>query len=278
MGDAGPPGAEPEPDTRAVRRAAHSRWRWAVPIVLVATGVLLATSARAHPGRSVTDTSHDRLADLVAAQQRSADAATAQQRVLRARVNALASAEAGTDARVAAQQSAAAALEGPAGLTPVTGSGYRVSLDDAPKGAAVETGYPDPTPDDLVVHQQDVQGVVNALWAGGAQAMTIMGQRVVSTSAVRCVGNTLLLQGRVYSPPFVVTAIGDPVQLAAAVDDAPSVQIFRQYVHVYGLRFSARTLDSVTLPAFDGPLVVSYASPVPAATATAAASPPPEGP
>ncbi|HEY5334771.1 MAG TPA: DUF881 domain-containing protein [Mycobacteriales bacterium] len=244
----------------------------------MATGILLATSARAHPGRSVADTSHDRLADLVAAQQRSADAATAQQRQLRAQVNALASAEAGTDARVATQQAAAAALAGPAGLTPVTGAAYRVSLDDAPKGASVEAGYPDPTPDDLVVHQQDVQGVVNALWAGGARAMTIMDQRVVSTSAVRCVGNTLLLQGRVYSPPFVVTAIRDPARLAAAVDAAPPVQIFRQYVHVYGLRFVTRTLSSVTLPAFDGPLAVSYASPVPKATATDSARPTSEGP
>ncbi len=233
-----------------------------MPVVLVATGLLLATSQRTHPGSSVSDTTHDRLANLVAAQQRAADAATDQQRTLRARVDALASAQAGTDARVAAQQSAAAALAGPAGLTPVTGPAYRVSLDDAPKGAPVLAGYPAPTPDDLVVHQQDVQAVVNALWAGGARAMTIMDQRVVSTSAVRCVGNTLLLQGRVYSPPFVVTAVGDPARLAASVDAAPAVQIYRQYVHVYGLRFTTRTLGSVTLPAFTGPLAVSYASPL----------------
>ena len=50
--------------------------------------------------------------------------------------------------------------------------------------------------DDLVVHQGDVQAVVNALWAGGAEAMSIMDVRVISTSAVRCVGNTLLLHGR----------------------------------------------------------------------------------
>ncbi|HEX7354793.1 MAG TPA: DUF881 domain-containing protein [Mycobacteriales bacterium] len=211
----------------------------------------------------MTDTTHDRLANLVAAQQRSANQATARQRLLRAQVDALASAQAGTDARVAAQQSAAAALAGPAGLTPVTGPAYRVSLDDAPKGAPVEAGYPPPTPDDLVVHQQDVQAVVNALWAGGAQAMMIMDQRVVSTSAVRCVGNTLLLQGRVYSPPFVVTAVGDPARLAAAVDAAPAVQIYRQYVRVYGLRFTTRTLGSVTLPAFTGPLSLAYASPLP---------------
>ena len=67
--------------------------------------------------------------------------------------------------------------------------------------------------DDVVVHQQDVQGVVNALWRGGAEAMMVMDQRIISTSAVRCVGNTLILQGRVYSPPFTVTATGDPALL-----------------------------------------------------------------
>ena len=79
-----------------------------------------------------------------------------------------------------------------------------VALDDAPPQARsrpLPPGIPSPTPDDLVVHQQDIQGVVNALWAGGAEAMTLMGQRVIATTAVRCVGNTLLLHGAVYSPP-----------------------------------------------------------------------------
>ena len=48
--------------------------------------------------------------------------------------------------------------------------------------------------------------VVNAVWAAGADGVAIMNQRLVATSAVRCVGNVLLLQGRTYSPPFVVTA------------------------------------------------------------------------
>ena len=65
-------------------------------------------------------------------------------------------------------------------------------------------------PDDLVVHQQDVQAVVNALWRGGADGVQIMDQRLIATSAVRCVGNTLILQGRVYSPPYTITAVGDP--------------------------------------------------------------------
>jgi uncharacterized protein YlxW (UPF0749 family) len=54
---------------------------------------------------------------------------------------------------------------------------------------------------DLVIHSQDVQAVVNGLWKAGAEAVAINGQRLVSTSAVLCVGNTLLLNGTVHSPP-----------------------------------------------------------------------------
>jgi uncharacterized protein YlxW (UPF0749 family) len=244
-------------------------WRLSVPVVLVLAGLLVATSAKAQPGRTVTDTTHSRLADLVAAQQQQVAAAVAAQQQLEQQVQALTSEQAGTNAGVRAQQSAAAALAGPAGLQAATGPAYVVSLDDAPRGAPVATGYPTPTPDDLVVHQQDVQAVVNALWAGGATAMTIMGQRVVSTSAVRCVGNTLLLQGRVYSPPFVVQAIGDPARLAASVRAAPAVQIYEEYVKAYGLRLSTRTLSSITVPAYDGPLDLTHATPIsPAPTPT----------
>jgi uncharacterized protein YlxW (UPF0749 family) len=117
-----------------------------------------------------------------------------------------------------------------------------------------------PTPDDLVVHQQDVQAVVNALWAGGARAMTIMGKRIISTTAVKCVGNTLLLQGVVYSPPFVVTAIGDPVKLRRALDDARDVQIYLEYVAAYGLGYQVADFTRRTVPGYGGPLGLRYAS------------------
>ena len=63
--------------------------------------------------------------------------------------------------------------------------------------------------------------MVNALWAGGAEAMTIMGERVIATTAVRCVGNTLLLHGRVHSPPFTVAAIS--VSATWSVVSSPAV-------------------------------------------------------
>ena len=115
------------------------------------------------------------------------------------------------------------------------------------------------SPDDLVVHQQDVQAVVNALWAGGAEAMQIMDQRVISTSAVRCVGNTLILQGRVYSPPYEITAIGDPDRLYEALDAAPRGATYRYYVDTYGLVYETRAAAQTTLPGYDGSLELMHA-------------------
>jgi uncharacterized protein YlxW (UPF0749 family) len=112
----------------------------------------------------------------------------------------------------------------------------------------------DTSPDDLVVHQQDVQAVVNALWTGGAEAMQIMDQRVITTSAVRCVGNTLILQGRVYSPPFRITAIGDPQRLRDALDSSPGVQLYRYYADTFGLGYEVEQRTGVRLPGYDGSL------------------------
>lgn len=106
--------------------------------------------------------------------------------------------------------------------------------------------------DDYVVHQQDVQAVVNALWEGGAEAMMLMDQRVISTSAVRCVGNTLILQGRVYSPPYVITAIGDQSALTAALEASPTVGIYLQWVQAAGLGYDVKTVQEATFPAYAG--------------------------
>jgi len=82
---------------------------------------------------------------------------------------------------------------------------------------------------------------------------------VLTTSAVRCIGNTLLLQGRTYSPPFVITAIGNPATLRAGLDRQPGVQLFQRYVQRYQLGFAVRVLDQVTLSGYDGPISMASA-------------------
>jgi uncharacterized protein YlxW (UPF0749 family) len=116
-----------------------------------------------------------------------------------------------------------------------------------------------PTADDLVVHQQDIQGVVNALWAGGARAIQIMDQRIVATSAVRCVGNTLILHGRVYSPPYVVSAVGDTGALRRALDESESVFNYTTYVEAFGLGWKVEDKKRLDTPGYTGPLGLEYA-------------------
>jgi uncharacterized protein YlxW (UPF0749 family) len=229
-------------------------WSAAVAVVSLSAGVLLSASASTAHGTDLRAGRRLRLAELVTERERRVASLGRDAAELREQVLAATRAAAGRDDRVSAAQDAAARLAAPTGLVPVVGPGLEVSLDDAPRG---EPGAPrpgNPSPDDLVVHEQDVHAVMNALWAGGAEAMSVMGDRVIGTSSVRCVGNTLLLHGAVYSPPFVIRAIGDADRLAEALRSSPGVALFRTYVEDFGLGYEVSRRDRLTLPAYDGPL------------------------
>jgi uncharacterized protein YlxW (UPF0749 family) len=234
-------------------------WRSLVPLTVAGAMLLLVTSAVTAHGTDLRASPTLQASQRIALAERDIAALSRQADALRASISAATGDAAGTDSRIRAAQDAAARLAAAAGLTAVTGPAVTVSLDDAPRAVVARDLSAGAQPDDLVIHQQDVQGVVNALWAGGAEAMTIMGQRVTSISAVRCVGNTLLLHGRAFGPPFVVTAIGEPAAMMRALDADPDVQIFQQYVAAYGLRYRATASGRVTLPAYDGPLELTHA-------------------
>lgn len=236
-----------------------ARWKAAVPLALLIAGLLFGVSFRAARGTDLRS-NETQLSDVVAAADRRVKQKQQSVADLRRQVQAEQAAAAKKD-RSAAQlprlNAQVSKEEDPAGLAPLTGPSVTVTLDDSKKG--VDQLPSDGSPDWLVVHQQDVQGVVNALWRGGARGMMLMDQRVVSTSAVRCVGNTLILQGRVYSPPYTIKAIGDPVKLKAALDDDESVKIYRQYVDLVGLGYDVKVGPSTTFPAFTGSLAMKYA-------------------
>ena len=234
-------------------------WRLLVPITVGAAMLLLITSAVTAHGTDLRASPTLGVAQRIALAERDIASLSRQADALRASISAATRAAAGTDSRIRAAQAQTERLDAAAGLTAVAGPAVTVSLDDAPRAIVARDLSAGAQPDDLVIHQQDVQGVVNAMWAGGAEAMTIMGQRVTSISAVRCVGNTLLLHGRAFGPPFVVTAIGDPATILRALDADPDVQIFQQYVAAYGLRYRAAESGHVTLPAYDGPLELTHA-------------------
>jgi uncharacterized protein YlxW (UPF0749 family) len=239
----------------------RAAWRLAAPLAFAAAGALFVTSAGAAQGGDLRGGTRSDLADLIRAEQRRADDAAARVDRLRAEVEEATELAGASDRRVAAETRRVDRLAPAAGTVAVEGPGLRVTLTDAPRSA--DRVLPeDATPDDLVVHEQDVHAVMNALWAGGGEAMQVMDQRIITTSAVRCVGNTLVLGGRVYSPPFTVTAIGDPERLRAALDASEGVAVYRYYVDRFGLGYATEDLAETRLPAYDGALDLGYARPV----------------
>jgi uncharacterized protein YlxW (UPF0749 family) len=240
-----------------VKIRSSQAWRYGVPVTALLAGLLFATSATTSHGFDLRVTGRDDVNTLAAREQRTVIAQGKALTALERKVQAATAAAAKTDTRVAQAANAASAVADDAGLEPVTGPAVTVTLNDAPSLPGKQASAV--PPDYLVVHQQDVQAVVNALWSGGAEAMTLQGQRVISTSAVRCVGNTLLLHGIVYSPPYTIQAIGNVQKLQQALDGAPDVVIYKQYVAAYQLGYKLDVEGDVTMPAYTGALTLAYA-------------------
>ncbi len=238
----------------------RSPWRWGVPVVCLLAGLLLAATHGVSSGGDIRRSEAPRLVDLVRQAQRSVDRLSGQRDALGARIDGIELGAPGTDARLAAINARSAELAAEAGLDPVHGPGLVVTLNDAQRDA--EGRFPrDASPDDLVVHQQDVQAVLDALWSAGAEAIQMQDQRIMATSAPRCVGNTLLLNGRTYSPPYAITAIGSATAMQAALAAAPLVTLYRQYVVRFGLGYTEESRDDVEVAGHPGPVRLQFAQP-----------------
>jgi uncharacterized protein YlxW (UPF0749 family) len=235
-----------------------SGWTALVPVVALAAGLLFATSGRTAQGTDLRAGEVTQLSELIEQRQTAIARQAGQLADLQSQVERLTDQAATRDGAVAAAQSSGDAGALSAALVPLTGPGVVITLDDAP--TRPDGSLPvNARPDDVVIHQSDVQAVVNAVWAAASDGVAVMDQRLIATSAVRCVGNTLLLQGRTYSPPFVVTAIGDAAAIRAQLALSPQVAVFQQAVDDFGLTFQVRETRTVELPAYDGSLDMQYA-------------------
>jgi uncharacterized protein YlxW (UPF0749 family) len=240
----------------ATYRERSLAWRLLVPLVFVLAGALFVTSSISAGGTDLRAGRYGDLGTVVEQQKDEVDALRAERNDLAAEVEELSSGV--RDTAVEEAQRQVDELRPEAGLQAVAGPGLTVTLDDAPD-AVVDSA--DIAVDKLVVHQQDIQAVVNAMWAGGAEAMTIQGQRVVSTTGVKCVGNTVVLHGVPYSPPYVITAVGDPDAMLTSLSTNPYIEIYKQYVDAYQLGWEVEPETSAQLPAYEGPLELDYARP-----------------
>lgn len=231
-------------------------WQVAVPAVAAVAGMLFAASAFTADGTDLRSTTTD-LGTLVTDRAEDVSDLRAEVRDLKAEKETLEGEI--EDTEVEQARAEVDRLEQPAGMLPLSGPGLVVTLDDAP-----QEELEDPSVDAnlLVVHQQDIQGFVNALWAAGANAISLQGQRLISTTGIKCVGNTVVLEGVPYSPPYRIEAVGEVSALWAGLSDSRSVQIYNEYVDAYGLGLSIEEADNLDIPGYDVTPKLLWAEPI----------------
>lgn len=233
-------------------RISISGWRLGTIAVVVACGALLVVSAQASGGSDLRAGSAVELVDLVKRQDEQNQELTDrvdELTVLIEELRASSSTEESEEVQAAIDDVSLAA-----GLVPVEGPGLMIELSDAELPDDIP---PDLNTEDYLVHQQDVEGVLNALWAGGAESVMVMGQRIISTSTVQCEGPVLVLNGRAFYQPFTIHAIGNVLDLQEALDESPAVAEYRNYADVLGLGFELEVLEEISMPAYDGGLGVT---------------------
>lgn len=219
----------------------------------MAAGALLSSSAVVSGGIDLRPNRNTDLVSLVTSAKAQNDKQAGLVAELRSEVDAM------TQAQVPVQGSSdrIGLLLDATGGVPVKGPGVQVTLNDAPndvKPAGVD-------PDLLVVHQQDIQSVLNLLWSSGAEAVTLQGQRVGATTGVKCVGNTVIIRGVPYAPPYQIAAIGDPDQLEAGLNNSSFIKAYQKFVEAYSLGYGEKRVAELTMPAYQAPQQLSHAKP-----------------
>lgn len=138
-----------------------------------------------------------------------------------------------------------------AGLSPLKGKGVSIHISDSQQ--ELQEGE---DPNSKIVHDQDILHILNDLKIGGAEALSINGQRISSISEVKCNGPTITINERTYGQPFIIAAIGNQEDLIEVIKDPES------YVHllktVYGIQIEVSAHEDLVLPGYVRPIELKY--------------------
>ncbi len=146
-----------------------------------------------------------------------------------------------------------------AGFVDVKGPGITITLSDADNRKTSDNISVSET----LIHDEDIRRVINELCAAGAEAICVNDSRIISTSAIRCVGPTILVNDTKMAPPYVIKAIGKADQLEAAMKLNGGVI---DNLEVWGFTISIAKNSELTIPKYGG--AVNFSSAVAVETNT----------
>lgn len=260
---------EPQPASASAREAPSRvlhRWRAAVPrvnrgtigltIVTIVLGVYLAAQWQSKPRRAAAP-EYRREVATATIHRLEAEQADLKRQIaeLRAQIGERRQSAALVESTMADLTAGLEAEKLLAGTVPVRGAGLRVVLDDS----SVKNIPPKDDPSMYIIHEYQLRDVVNVLWASGAEAISVNGERIVGLTSIYCVGSTILVNDTRTSPPYEFLVVGDPGRLEAALGDAANLKALKSRIKIYGLQFTVQKPREVTLPAFTGGLNVRHA-------------------
>jgi uncharacterized protein YlxW (UPF0749 family) len=210
--------------------------------VLAATLVIVVAAVQAHRHAPAADRTRQALVAQV--EHRTGAVAALQRRLddLRRRTTDLRTRSLASSAAGASLSRQLSTMELLAGTVAASGPGLRVVVDDAAEGGAGANRVLD----------HDLQQLVNALWAAGAEAVAVGPQRLTAESAIRQAGSAVLVNFEPVRPPYTISALGDPVALETSFGSSRAAARMRTLVQLYGLRFHYSRSDGLTVPPAPG--------------------------
>ena len=144
---------------------------------------------------------------------------------------------AGLDA--AALSAATTAVSGPGLMITVTDPGVGPDLSDVSK-QRVEGR-------EQVILDRDLQLVVNALWAAGAEAIAVGGVRIGPDVTIRQAGGAILVDNQPIAGPYVVLAIGAPETMRDSFEASSALQRLRLLETAYRAGVTVSTEDELSV-------------------------------
>ncbi|HEX21155.1 MAG TPA: DUF881 domain-containing protein [Actinobacteria bacterium] len=219
-------------------------------VVFIILGILLSTSYYARKKWDISPGPRKRkLIDFIDRQNKERHKLEYELKGLRADVTKLQKTAANSKGQIGAFAKEMDNLKKQSGLTSLKGDGIEVVISDA----TVVPSNRDPN--NYLVHDYDLQIIVNALWRGGARGISLNGQRFVSTTAIRCAGTTVMVNSEPLGGPYKIEAIGSQSKLIKILKKDPDAkQVLQSYAKTYGLNVDVRQVDELKLPAYKGSL------------------------
>ncbi|HEX2904376.1 MAG TPA: DUF881 domain-containing protein [Jatrophihabitans sp.] len=237
-----------DPGYRAAKARNRPRRWWDGPAVWVGClliGLIFVIAyQQSHLAAPARDAARHDLISRIKAEQSTASGLESQAKKLSSQVGQL------RDAQLPGDTSSVKAAEVAAGSVAVSGPGMQVELADPSTPPTQGNGRPGTTPQSevAVLRDTDLRAVVNQLWAAGAEAIAINGQRLTPTSFIRVAGENILVDFQPLSSPYTISAIGDSNDLQVGFAQSAIARRLKTLVAVDGITFRFGGKSKLELP------------------------------